>query len=199
MHFNTRQLVTMAVFGALWGFLEISLGSLFHAIHLPLTGTFLAAAGITVALSGRLFVPVKGSTLFIGVIAMVLKLFSLGSIVLSPMIAIFAEALVAELVLSAFRSPGKAAFLIAGAASNLWPFLHPFITNPLLFGRGIFVVWLDTLDQGARLFHLNDNAWIWILSGLVVVHLLAGIFAGLLAWSAGQQLQVRLRPQARLA
>ena len=199
MNFNTRQLVTLAVFGALWGFLEISLGSLFHALHLPLTGAFLAAAGIAVALAGRLFVPLKGSTLFIGVIAMVLKLFSLGSIVLAPMIAIFAEALVAELVLSAFQKPGKPAILTAGAAACLWPFLHPFITNPLLFGRSIFVVWLDMLDQGAQVLHLSSSAWIWILAGLLAVHLVVGLLAGLLAWSAGQQLQVRLNSQARAA
>ena len=38
MKFTTRQLVTMAVFGALWGMVEISLGSVLHAIKIPLTG-----------------------------------------------------------------------------------------------------------------------------------------------------------------
>ena len=94
MKFTTRQLVTMAVFGALWGIVEISLGSVLHAVNLPMSGTVLAAIGLVVALTGRLFVPKRGSTLFIGVIALVLKLFSIGSVVIGPMIGIFSEALV---------------------------------------------------------------------------------------------------------
>ncbi len=97
MKFTTRQLVTMAVFGALWGVVEISLGSVLHAIRIPLTGLTLTSVGLLVALIGRLFVPKRGSTFFIGVIAMVLKLFSIGNIIVGPMIGILAEALVAEL------------------------------------------------------------------------------------------------------
>ncbi len=66
----------------------------------------LAAIGLTVALVGRVFVPRRGSTLFIGVIAMLLKLFSLGGVIIGPMVGIFTEALVAEIVLSL---AGKAA------------------------------------------------------------------------------------------
>jgi hypothetical protein len=35
MKFTTRELVTMSVFGALWGLVEITLGAVFHAIDLP--------------------------------------------------------------------------------------------------------------------------------------------------------------------
>jgi hypothetical protein len=101
MKFTTRELVTLAVFGALWGLVEISLGALLHVLHAPLTGVILAAVGITIALTGRAFVPHRGSTLFIGVIVLVLKLFSIGSVVLGPMVGILVEALLAELILSA--------------------------------------------------------------------------------------------------
>src|SRR5512143_1595609 len=101
MKFTTRELVTMAVFGALWGLVEISLGSVLHAINLPLSGMLLSIIGVMVAVIGRLFVSRRGSTLFIGVIAMVLKLFSIGNILIGPMVAIFVEALIAELILDA--------------------------------------------------------------------------------------------------
>ena len=45
MKFGTRQLVTLAVFGALWGIVEISLGSILHAAHLPFDGVILASGG----------------------------------------------------------------------------------------------------------------------------------------------------------
>ena len=192
MKFTTRELVTLAVFGALWGVVEISLGSLLHAINMPMSGMVLAAIGLTVALIGRIFVPRPGATLFIGVIAMALKLFSIGSVVIGPMLGILSEALVAELTLTAFKRPIRIALILAGGLGVLWTLVHPFITNPLLFGRGIFLVWLDMLDRGTRLFGLNPSAWIWILAVLVAVHLLLGGIAGWLAWGSGRLLKERL-------
>jgi hypothetical protein len=193
MKFTTRQLVTLAVFGALWGISEISLGSILHALKIPLTGAFMAAIGLCIALVGRLFVPRRGSTLFIGVIAMFLKLFSIGNILLGPMIGILAEAVVAELVLSLFKSPTRFVFILAGGLGVLFTVIHPFITGPLLFGRGILSVWLDTIDVGARLFGLPAGAAIAIIAILAGVHLLIGCAAGWLAWGAGRILQTRLQ------
>jgi hypothetical protein len=193
MKFTTRQLVTLAVFGALWGVSEISLGSVLHALKIPLTGAFMAAIGLCIALVGRLFVPRRGSTLFIGVIAMFLKLFSIGSILLGPMIGILAEAVVAELVLSLFNSPTRFVFILAGGLGVLFTFVHPFVTGPLLFGRGILSVWLDTIDVGARLFGLPATAAIAIIVVLAGVHLIIGCAAGWLAWGAGRILQTRLQ------
>ena len=125
MKFTTRELVTMAVFGALWGLVEISLGSVFHALDLPLSGMALAIVGVMVASIGRLFVPKRGSTIFIGIIAMVLKLFSIGSALVGPMVGILAEALIAELVLDGFGKPSLPAFMAAGAGAALWTLVQP--------------------------------------------------------------------------
>ena len=145
-----------------------------------------------IAMIGRIFVPRRGSTLFIGVIAMLLKLFSLGGVVIGPMIGILAEALVAEIALSLFKRPGRVAFLVAGELSVLWVLIHPFVTNPILFGRTAFVVWLDLLDTGSRLIGLDTNAVVWILLFMIAIHLVIGTLAGWLAWDVGRQLHARL-------
>lgn len=191
MKFNTRELVTLAVFGALWGVAEISLGSLFHVLDLPLSGTLMAAIGLAIALTGRIFLPRKGSTFFIGVIATILKLFSIGSVVISPMIAILSEALIAELVLTLSRRPTRPAVLAAGGLGVLYTLVHPFITNPILYGRGIFVIWLDLLDRGAALFGLDSGVWLPILLGLAAIHLLLGVLAGWVAWGVSAGLRTR--------
>jgi len=192
MKLKTRELVTIAVFGTLWGMVEISLGTVLKSLNIPLTGVLLSAIGLMIAMIGRIFVPRKGSTLFIGVIAMLLKLFSLGGVVIGPMIAIFAEALVAEIVLSLFQRPGRVAFLFTGALGVLWVLIHPFVTNPILFGRTAFVVWLDLLDTGSRLIGLDTNAVVWILLFMVAIHLAIGALAGWLAWDVGRQIHARL-------
>ena len=50
MRFTTRELVILTVFGTLWGVVEISLGSLLHLLHLPMSGPWLAASGLAIAI-----------------------------------------------------------------------------------------------------------------------------------------------------
>jgi hypothetical protein len=192
MKFNTRQLVILAVFGALWGLVEISLGSVLHAIRMPMSGVVLSAIGLTIALIGRFFVPKVGSTLFIGLIAMILKLFSIGSVVVGPMIGILAAAIIAEIVLTAAQRPSRLAFLLAGGLAVLWTLIQPFFAGLLLFGRDAMSIWLGLLEEGARLFGLGTEAAVVIMMLLVVVRLLIGAAAGWLAWRVGGLLQTRL-------
>lgn len=192
MKLSTRDLATLAVFGALWGLVEISLGSALKTLNVPLSGVVLAAIGLLIALVGRVFVPRRGSTLFIGVIATILKLFSLGGVILGPMLGILMEALVAEMVLSLGGRPRRPIFLLAGALGVTWTLLHPFVTNPLFFGRSILTAWLDLLDRGSRLLGLPSNAWWWIVLVLLIIDLAVGVISGWLAWSIGQKLKARL-------
>ncbi len=195
MKLSTRELATLAVFGTLWGVVEVSLGSVLKTLNIPLSGVVLAAIGLTVALTGRVFVPRRGSTLFIGVIATFLKLFSLGGVIIGPMVGILTEAIVAEIVLTLGGKPRRGLLMLAGALGVTWVLVQPFITNPLLFGRTIFVVWLDLLDLGSRLLGLDSNAPIWIILILLTIHLLVGAFVGWLSWDIARLLQNRLGRQ----
>lgn len=192
MKLTTRELASLAVFGTLWGLSEISLGSVLKSLNLPFSGAVLSAIGLTIALVGRVFVPQKGSTLFIGVIAMLLKLFSLGGVILGPMVGIFSEALIAELVLSLTGKPRQVSLILAGALGVSWSLLQPFVTGPLLFGRSLFVVWLDLLDTGTRILGLPAASALWIVLALLSIYLLLGALAGWLAWKLARQLLDRL-------
>ncbi len=192
MKLSTRELATLAVFGALWGMVEISLGSVLKTLNIPMSGVVLSAIGLVIALTGRVFVPRRGSTLFIGVIAMLLKLFSLGGVILGPMVGIFSEALLAEVVLSLAGKPSRASLCLAGALGVAWVLVQPFVTGPLLFGRTLFTVWLDLLDRGEQLLGLPPSSAIWIVLGFLLIYLLVGVVTGWLSWSIAQLLQKRL-------
>lgn len=195
MRYTTRDLTTMAVFAALWGIVEISVGALFKSLNVPMGGAVMAGIGLTILMIGRLFVPYKGSTLFIGVITMLLKLFSLGGVVVGPMVGIFAEALIAEIVLSIWKRPTLPVFMLTGGLSVLWSLGQPFVTGLLIFGRDPFVVWLDMLDRGSALLGIDVSAvWLIVLL-LIMIHLGLGCLAGWLAWAAGTRLITRLRSE----
>lgn len=192
MKFNTRELVTLAVFGVLWGIVEMSLGTVLKSLNIPMSGTVLAGIGLMVAMIGRLFVPRRGATFFIGVIAMLLKLFSLGGVVIGPMIGILSEALIAELVLSLGGQPRRVLLMLAGGLGVSWSLVQPFVTGPLLFGRSVTMAWLDLLDRGSRYLGLDTNAALLIVAGLLAIHLIVGAIAGWFAWTTGDELQKRL-------
>ncbi len=192
MKFSTRQLVTIAVFGALWGVVEMSFGAVVKSLHIPFSGAVLAAIGLSIALIARLFVPVRGSTLFVGVIAMLLKLFSIGSIVIGPMFGILTEAVVAESVFSIANRQSRLVFMLAGGLGVLWTLLQPLVTGLLFFGRDPFVVWLDMIDNGSRMLGISSNVVWGVVAALVAVHLILGVLAGWLAWDVGRQLQKRM-------
>jgi len=198
MKLSTRELASLAVFGTLWGISEITLGSVLKSLNIPFSGAVLSAIGLTIAMVGRVFVPKKGSTIFIGVIAMLLKLFSLEGVIIGPMVGIFSEALVAEILLSLAGRPRLLSFLLAGALGVIWTLLQPYVTGPLLFGRSLFVVWLDMLDVGTRLLGFKEGSILWIVVALLVIYLFIGCIAGWLAWNVARQLQNRLgKPQAQ--
>jgi hypothetical protein len=196
MKFSTRELVTLAVFGVLWGIVEISLGSVLKSLDVPLSGVVLSTIGLTIAMIGRVFVPKKGSTLFIGVIACILKLFSLGGVILGPMIGIISEAIIAELALTLVGKPRRSGFIIAGSLGVLWCLVQPFITGPLLFGQSMMMAWLNMLDLGSSLLGISTQAVWLIVLALAAIHAALGSIAGWFAWDVGKRLQARVNGEA---
>lgn len=198
MTFKTRDLVMIALFGALWGAIEISFGSILNGLHLPFGGAILSAMGLTVVLTGRLFVPRPGATLFAGVIATLLKLLSIGGVIVGPMIGILTESLLAEMALTLFVRPSRPAFLLAGALGPAWTLVQPFVTGLLLFGRDTMEIWLGLAQEASSLLGVAGTATFWLVGILLGLHMLLGASSGWLAWEAGKLLQVRLGGNATL-
>ncbi len=189
---SVRDLVYIAIFGALWGGLEASLGSYLHVLRVPFTGGIMASLGLVLALVGRLFVPRRGSVAMIGVVTALLKVLSLGGVVLNPMLGILAESALAELVLSVKKGPSRGSFALAGAAGVLWVFFHPFLTQGILAGRGIVTVYGWAVASGARLLGLPLEAVGAVVVSLLILYAGTGAVAGLLAWEVGRAVQRRI-------
>lgn len=197
MKFSVRELVYVAIFGAIWGALEMTLGSYLHVIFPPLAETFLvglimASLGVVVALIGRLFVPKTGSVLMIGIVAAILKMISIGGVKLGPLVAILAESVLMELGLLVVREPRQGAFIFAGALATTWNFFHKFIMMWLLFGQGIYEVYVGMVQQGASLLRIQANYALVIIGILLLARVGAGALAGFVAWDLGRVVRERL-------
>ncbi|MDH4138471.1 MAG: hypothetical protein OEW09_17390 [Anaerolineae bacterium] len=194
---TTRDWVYIAVFGALWGAIEITLGAYLHVIFPPLADTFLvgvimAGLGGIIALTGRHFVPHTGSVLMIGVVTALLKALSLGGVKIGPMVAILAESLLIEAGLLLTRQPSRWGFTLAGALAVSWNFFHKFVMMRLLFGEGIYEVAVKMIKDGNKLLGLDVRYSIAILVILLFIRLVIGAVAGWLAWDLGGAVRRRL-------
>jgi hypothetical protein len=197
MKFSVRDLVYIAIFGALWGALELTLGSYMHVIFPPLADTFLvglimAFLGVIVALVGRHFVPHTGSVLMIGIITAILKMISLGGVVVGPLVAILAESVLMELGLLVAREPRRWGFVLAGVLAIAWNFFHKFIMMYLLYGKGVYDVYVGMVKQGASLLHIDASYALVIIVILLLIRILAGALAGWIGWDLGRVVRDRL-------
>ncbi|MFQ5960568.1 MAG: hypothetical protein ACE5MG_04170 [Candidatus Methylomirabilales bacterium] len=193
MRFSLRELVYIGIFGALWGGVEMSLGSVLHALGVPFTGTVLTGIGMTIVLTGRCIVPRPGSTFMIGVVTALLKMFSLGGVILRPMIGILAEALLAEVALTLARRVNALSLAVAGSLAVLWTLVHRLFIQLVFVGTGVLEVYWRIIERSAQTLGI-DVRYVWlVLLVLVTIKVTIGAMAGLLAWGISPVVQRRMR------
>jgi hypothetical protein len=195
--FSVRELVYIAIFGAIWGAVELTLGSYLHVIFPPLADTFLvgvimASLGAIVALVGRQFVPRTGAVFMIGSVAAILKMISLGGVKVGPLVAILAESLLMEVGLLLARRDRRWGFVLAGALAVSWNFFHKFIMMYILFGKGVYEVYLNMIQQGASLLGIDVSYALLVIAILFLIRIVAGGLAGWIAWDLGRVVHGRL-------
>jgi hypothetical protein len=159
----------------------MTIGGLLHALHVPFSGALLAAIGAAILACQRSLCPARGITLTTGCVAAGIKVFSLGGIYLNPLLAVLAEALLAEGVFSLFGA-GFCSAGVAGFLMGLWSFAQGLLTLILLYGTH----WME-----ASAAALSRQAPSWPLSPAALLSLAALLLAGLPAsggllglWSA---------------
>jgi hypothetical protein len=181
--YNVRSWVTIGLFGALWAVVEVTLGSYLHIIfpsqaNTFLTGMVLGGIGVAVALTGRHFVPNRGSVLLIGVVTALLKLLSPGGARLGPFVAIVMESVLMEAVLWIARTPRRWAFVLAGALAVSWNLPHKFVMMRLLYGKHVVEVYTKMVRDGSQTLGLDLSAALLILATLLLVRLAVGGIGG---------------------
>ena len=99
----TRDWVYATVFGSLWGALEITLGALIHALRIPLSGVWMAAAGVIILICGLMVYPHRGFAIRAGVVCMLLKLVNPSIAFVLAAISIMMEAIAVEIIANGLK------------------------------------------------------------------------------------------------
>jgi len=138
-----------AVFGALWGAVEITLGGFLHSLRIPLIGVILAAgeAGFLVAV--RRLHPQRGLVIAIALVAALLRGLTPVGALFTPLVAIFMEGVLMEvafLLLPGTRLPA----VVGGSLCALWSAAQMVATHALFLGLDALRLYDALLLAAAR-------------------------------------------------
>jgi len=173
-----QQIAWILWAGIIWGLVEIILSKglkiwqpALFSILMPLL------VAIFIMLVKRL-VPLKGSILFMGMLAATIKFFYSGLILHGPFMAILIEAFLAEIIFLTIGSKFIGDCLV-GISIEMYSAFHPFLTTGMLC-NSIHLLKFKRLV--AHLLDVPKNAIgkITILSLYVLFHFLAGLMAAVI-------------------
>lgn len=181
-----------AVAGSLWACVEIVLGSFLHNLHLPFAGSLLTAIALVFLVALLQIWPERGLVWRAGVVCAMMKSLSPGAVILGPMVAIIAEALLFE---AGIRLLGrnKIGCLVAGCLAMLWLPVQKVGRLLVFYGRDMIDLYL------AMLAHLQHRlALMWLQPHhffivVIIAYLLLAVVAVSIGWRLGQRLK-GLRP-----
>ena len=135
---DARPWTHAALFGALWGCLELSLGTALQLGRVPMKGLLMGSLGLICLVTLRRLQPRVGVCLIAGAVAVFLKVFTLGGLYPGPVIGIAGESIIVELVFTLTFSRGVGA-VIGGALA--------LAVNPL---QMVVMTWLVAGPEAVR-------------------------------------------------
>jgi len=195
---HAQWVAVVAVFGAVWGAAESSLGAILRSASLPMHGTLMTGIGIIIMLvAWRVLrasgVGRRGACLAIGVVAAAIVPLSLTRGILPAVIGILAAAACLEAVLWIGR-PGRLRFAAAGGLAATIPLVQLLTTLTLQYGPAALSTFRQILldKQGGARLGLAGLATGAIVVLILVLSLLFGLICGLLAWSLAGEILRRL-------
>jgi hypothetical protein len=195
---QAQWVAVVAVFGAVWGAAEISLGAILRNVSIPMHGTLMAGIGVVIMLVARQTLSVgdrrgRGVCLAIGVVAAtILPMYATRGL-LWAMLGVVTEAACLEAILWPGR-PGRRRFFIASAVATLVPLVHLLTALTVQYGPAALSEFRELMlakQGGSELGFVGQTAGT-LLALIAVASAAYGLFCGTLAWSLAGQILKRL-------
>jgi len=189
---NNRQVVsstplfwsTAAAFGALWGTVEITLGSFIHTLRIPFSSAILASIGAALLIAQRQVVPKRGLSIATALIAALCKSLSPGGVILGPMVGITVEGLLVELALLA-SSRFVVCAILAGMLAAVWPVFHKLLSGFVFYGTTAVELYVAMLQKANAWLGHADAGW-WVVMAFIGIIASIGALGGLFGWCVGK-------------
>ncbi len=188
---DARPWTYAALFGALWGALELSIGTFLKLSRLPLSGLVMTLLGLGCLITLRRLQPTAGVCLLAGLCAAVLKVFVLGGLYPGPVLGILVEALLVETALSA-SGGGPVGAVAGGALAAAANPLQMLIMVRIVAGADAVAAYGRAAATTLDALHLPAASPRTILALLVGATAVAGALGGALSWKLAGRVARRL-------
>lgn len=184
-------------YAAILALIEVSLGSLLHALHIPFSGNFLSLNQgyllCRATMEARALPDGRSVAMGISNVAAILKSLAPAGKKLGPMLSLSAQGLLFQIGIW-ILGPRLVGLMLGMLLLSVWTFVQPLMTYYLFFGSRWFAA-LDFVFQKTVPFHgLTLGTLFGILGGVVVAKMIFAMALAILAWrnGGGSPLQDRL-------
>jgi nucleoside-triphosphatase THEP1 len=181
-----------AVAGGIWGTTEMSLGSVFHNLRVPMKGYILTFIAIVMMSGINIRWRQKGLFYRAGLTSALLKLFSPSHNLLVPAIAITIEGFLMELG-ARVGGNNPIGYAIGGGLALIWTLLHKLFRVFMLFGPNIYILYEKVFDGTVGLAGLKHIDPAWGIAALFIIYFICGIIASAIGSYVGHNLESDIR------
>lgn len=181
---DLRPWTAAALYGALWGAMEATAGTALHLGRVPLRGEIMGLLGLLCLVCLRRLQPRVGVVLTAGVVAIFLKVFTLGGLYPGPLVGIALQALAVELAF--LVAPGPWAAALGGAVALGTNPVQRVITAWILGGTEAATAVLRAVGELGRVDPVA------VLGAFVGLAAAVGGVGGALAWRLAGRVRRRL-------
>jgi len=188
---DSRPWAHAALFGALWGALELSLGTMLQLSRLPLRGSIMAVIGLVCMFTLRRLQPRFGVCALAGFVAIALKIFTLGGFFPGPIIGIALEALMVEISFLVLPKRRLAAAAAGAGALATHP-IQMILMTTLLAGPEVVKAMVEGLIASISSVGLGSPSPFFLTLCVTGVLIIFGSFVGLWAWGIANRVAQRV-------
>ncbi len=177
-----------AVIGSYWGTLEIVLGSFFHNLRFPMSGTILSFFAVTLMVSFSRIWRENGLYWRASMIAALMKSISPSAVILGPMTGIMLEGLLMELFIFIFGK-NLLGYVTGGAMAVFSALLHKLITLLVLYGYNLVRLLVFLYKYALEKMNIRESQLNpWVLTGLFIsLYLVTGTLAAIIGYYIGNR------------
>ncbi len=181
-----NEIAVTAVFGAFWGVIEITLGTMLQISKIPFRGTFLTLIAIFIIIVSRSFLNYKGAIIAVSATAASLKLIAVSGVNVTPFIAIIMEGFIGEVIFLLFPFT-LFSVIAAGSLILVYTLIHGLIMQGIFFGPGIYQVYLEIINGLGREINYNGELAYAMVPLIVSSYILLGGVMGWYGWRTGKR------------
>jgi nucleoside-triphosphatase THEP1 len=173
-----------SVVGSIWASVEIILGSFLHNLKVPLSGMILSLISVWILISFIQIWKENGLIWRAGIICALMKSISPSAFILGPMIGIFTEAIIIDLIIFIFGK-NMIGYLIGGSIAVLSTLMQKIVSLLILYGFDLIKIASDLYKYIIKQIDLEQLSPYHLLIVIAALYIITGAAASVAGYLAG--------------